>query len=116
MPKERILVVDDEEDLLELVGYNLAKEGFRVTTVASGEEAIRRTRTDLPDLIVLDLMLPDVDGLEVCRRLKRTRHLVACRSSWSRPRARRATWSSAWSGGRRLRRQALQPARCCWRA
>jgi two-component system alkaline phosphatase synthesis response regulator PhoP len=76
--RERILVVDDEEDLLELVNYNLSKEGFRVRPVTSGEEALAEARETLPDLIVLDLLLPAVDGLEVCRRLKsdpRTRHI-----------------------------------------
>jgi len=66
----RILVVDDEDDLLELVRYNLAKEGYEVVCVGSGEEALKVARKDPPDLIVLDLMLPAVDGLEVCRRLK----------------------------------------------
>jgi two-component system, OmpR family, alkaline phosphatase synthesis response regulator PhoP len=66
----QILVVDDEEDLLELVRYNLVKEGFRVQGVASGEEALKAVRRQPPDLIVLDWMLPAVDGLEVCRRLK----------------------------------------------
>ncbi len=78
MTKERILVVDDEENLLELINYNLTKEGFRVRCVASGEEALAEARQSLPDLIVLDLLLPAVDGLEVCRRLKndsRTRHI-----------------------------------------
>jgi two-component system, OmpR family, alkaline phosphatase synthesis response regulator PhoP len=65
-----ILVVDDEEDLLELVRYNLSKEGYEVTCVSSGEEALKAARKQPPDLIVLDLMLPAVDGLEVCRRLK----------------------------------------------
>ena len=65
-----ILVVDDEDDLLELVRYNLAKEGFEVVCVSSGEEALKAARKDPADLIVLDLMLPAVDGLEVCRRLK----------------------------------------------
>ncbi len=69
-PLHRILVVDDEEDLLELVGYNLTKEGYEVACVASGEEALQSVRKQPPDLIVLDLMLPAVDGLEVCRRLK----------------------------------------------
>ena len=68
--KPRILVVDDEEDLLELLRYNLTKEGYVVDCVASGEEALKEVRRQLPDLIVLDLMLPAVDGLEVCRRLK----------------------------------------------
>jgi len=66
----RILVVDDEIDLLELVRYNLVKEGYDVVCVGSGEEALKAARKDPPDLIVLDLMLPTVDGLEVCRRLK----------------------------------------------
>lgn len=66
----RILVVDDEVDLLELVRYNLVKEGYDVACVGSGEEALKAARKEPPDLIVLDLMLPTVDGLEVCRRLK----------------------------------------------
>jgi len=66
----RILVVDDEEDLVELVRYNLTKDGYQVECVGSGEEALKAARRQPPDLIVLDLMLPAVDGLEVCRRLK----------------------------------------------
>ena len=65
-----ILVVDDEDDLLELVRYNLTKAGYRVSCVSTGEEALSHARRQPPDLIVLDLMLPAVDGLEVCRRLK----------------------------------------------
>ncbi|HVX16092.1 MAG TPA: response regulator [Pirellulales bacterium] len=78
MAKDRILVVDDEEDLLELINYNLSKEGYRVTCVGSGEEAMREARANPPDLIVLDLLLPSVDGLEVCKLLKndsRTKHV-----------------------------------------
>lgn len=70
MTAQRVLVVDDEEDLLELVRYNLSKEGYQVHCVASGEEAIQVARTLLPDLILLDLMLPAVDGLGVCKVLK----------------------------------------------
>lgn len=70
MAKEHILVVEDEEDILELLRYNLNKEGYRVTAVLSGEEALRTARSHPPDLIVLDLMLPGIDGLTVCRRLK----------------------------------------------
>jgi two-component system alkaline phosphatase synthesis response regulator PhoP len=65
-----VLVVDDEEDLLELVRYNLTKEGYRISCVATGDEALKVVRRQPPDLIVLDLMLPMIDGLEVCRRLK----------------------------------------------
>lgn len=70
MAKERILVVEDEEDILELVRYNVAKEGYRVSLALSGEDALKKAPTEKPDLIILDLMLPGVDGLEVCRRLK----------------------------------------------
>jgi two-component system, OmpR family, alkaline phosphatase synthesis response regulator PhoP len=78
MAVEKILVVDDEEDLLELIGYNLGKEGYRVTCVASGEEAIRETKQALPDLVLLDLLLPSVDGLDVCKAIKadpKTQHI-----------------------------------------
>ena len=70
MAHESILAVDDEEDILELLRYNLSREGYRVTAAASGEEAVRLALSLLPDLILLDLLLPGMDGLEVCRRLK----------------------------------------------
>ena len=70
MGKEKILVVDDEEDILELVSFSLLREGYRVSCVSSGEEALRLIESEVPDLIVLDLMLPGIDGLEVARRLK----------------------------------------------
>jgi two-component system phosphate regulon response regulator PhoB len=70
MATERILVVDDEEDLLELIRYNLGKEGYQVRCVSTGEMALREARAHMPDLILLDLMLPAVDGLSVCKRLK----------------------------------------------
>jgi two-component system, OmpR family, alkaline phosphatase synthesis response regulator PhoP len=70
MAHQRILVVEDEEEILELVRYNLTKQGYRVTCAASGEDGLRKARLDVPDLVVLDLMLPGVDGMEVCRRLK----------------------------------------------
>jgi two-component system phosphate regulon response regulator PhoB len=63
-------VVDDEKDILELVSYNLTREGYQVTCVTSGEEALKQTHTGLPDLIILDLMLPGMDGLDVCKQLK----------------------------------------------
>ena len=70
MAKERILAVDDEEDILELVRFNLEREGYQVTCAASGDETLRAVREAYPDLIVLDLMLPDIDGLEVTKVLK----------------------------------------------
>jgi two-component system phosphate regulon response regulator PhoB len=69
--RTRILVVDDEPDLLELVDYNLTQAGYDVACVTSGAEALAHARASTPDLIVLDVMLPDVDGLEVCKALRR---------------------------------------------
>jgi len=71
MSKEKILIVDDEEDILELVAYNLAREGYRTVRAVSGEEALKKCRSEMPDLIVLDLMLPGIDGLEVMKVLKK---------------------------------------------
>jgi two-component system alkaline phosphatase synthesis response regulator PhoP len=70
MPKQNILVVDDEEDVLELVRYHLEKNGYTAESASTGEDALKIAKTKLPDLIILDLMLPGIDGLEVCRRLK----------------------------------------------
>ena len=66
----KILVVEDEPDLLDLVVYNLRKEGFRPLRAESGEKGLEVARAERPDLILLDLMLPGLDGVEVCRRLK----------------------------------------------
>jgi two-component system phosphate regulon response regulator PhoB len=65
-----ILVVEDEQDLQDLLVYNLTREGFAVTATDSGEQALKIAGRQLPDLMVLDLMLPGIDGLEVCRTLK----------------------------------------------
>ncbi|MHB1305630.1 MAG: response regulator [Limisphaerales bacterium] len=69
--KPKILVVDDEPDALELVEFNLKGAGFEVVTAADGAEALKKARAHVPDLILLDLMLPEVDGLEVCKILRR---------------------------------------------
>jgi two-component system phosphate regulon response regulator PhoB len=71
MSSARILVVDDEADLLELVAYNLRQAGHQVVTARDGLTALAEARRQRPDLIVLDVMLPDVNGTEVCRRLRR---------------------------------------------
>ena len=71
MTKETILIVDDEEDILELIKYNLTHEGYVILTAKTGEEAIEIATRSQPDLIVLDLMLPGIDGLEVTRYLRR---------------------------------------------
>jgi len=78
MAKEVILVVDDEEDIRELVELNLSREGYQILPCDTGERALALVRSRKPDLVVLDLMLPGVDGLEVCKRLKAnpdTRHI-----------------------------------------
>lgn len=71
MTKEKILVVDDEEDILELVRHHLDREGYDVICAETGEKAIQRAKADALDLILLDLMLPGIDGLEVTKRLKK---------------------------------------------
>jgi two-component system phosphate regulon response regulator PhoB len=70
MARETILVVDDEPEILELVKYNLGKEGFTAVCVETGEEALSAARLKMPDVVLLDLMLPGIDGLEVCRKLR----------------------------------------------
>ena len=69
--KAKILVVDDEPEAVELVEFNLKQAGFEVLSAADGAEALKKARSALPSLIVLDLMIPEVDGLEVCRMLRR---------------------------------------------
>ncbi len=71
MSQARILIVEDEEDVLELVRYNLEKNGYQTETALNGRKALEKIRSKTPDLILLDLMLPEVDGLEVCRSVKR---------------------------------------------
>src|SRR5438132_10099061 len=67
---ERVLIVDDDPDIERLVSYNLNQAGFQVTTATSGRTALESVKTHPPDLIILDVMLPDIDGLEVCRVLR----------------------------------------------
>lgn len=70
MLKKSVLAVEDDRDILELISYNLGREGFDVTGVTTGEEALKSARSRTPDVILLDLMLPGMDGLEVCRELR----------------------------------------------
>lgn len=70
MSKERILIVEDEEDIQELLQYNLSREGYQITSATTGEEALELVRRNRPDLMLLDIMLPGVDGLEICRQLR----------------------------------------------
>jgi two-component system phosphate regulon response regulator PhoB len=68
--KQRILVVDDEPEAVELVEFNLKQAGYAVSTAADGAEALKKARTQTPDLIVLDVMLPEMDGFEICKVLR----------------------------------------------
>lgn len=78
MAKAKILVIEDEKDIAELIQYNLEREGYNVITVYTGEEALDVLKKDLPHLILLDLMLPGMDGMETCRLIKensKTQHI-----------------------------------------
>lgn len=68
--QHKILIVDDEPDILELIEYNLKKESYQVFTATSGQEAVSQARKILPDLIILDIMMPGMDGIEACRILR----------------------------------------------
>jgi DNA-binding response OmpR family regulator len=77
MMKSKILVVDDEPDALQLLQFNLKNAGFKVVTAKSGEDALAKARSQHPNLIVLDIMLPGVDGLEICKMLKNDHRTAA---------------------------------------
>src|SRR3989442_601089 len=68
--KEHILIIDDEKDILKLIEYNLAKNGYQTDGVTTGEAALEKIKHQDFDLILLDLMLPGIDGLEICRKIK----------------------------------------------
>ena len=70
MKSHKVVIVEDEADIREVIEYNLKREGYRTSSVADGEKALQLVRDTLPDLVLLDLMLPGLDGLEVCQRLK----------------------------------------------
>ncbi len=71
--RKRILVVEDEQDIAEMIAYNLEREGFQVESAHSGEEGLSKAKADHPDLVVLDIMLPEMNGLDVCRALRSDR-------------------------------------------
>lgn len=70
MKKPKIVVIEDEVDILEVINYNLSKEGFNVCSALDGEEGLALVKKEVPDLVLLDLMLPGLDGIEICRKLK----------------------------------------------
>lgn len=68
--KQKILVVDDEADIVELIAYNLKREGYQVYTASNGQEAVTVAKKIMPDLIILDIMMPKMDGIEACRIMR----------------------------------------------
>lgn len=70
MKKEKILLVDDEPDILEIVSYNLKKEDYNVFTADNGKDAIKIAKKEMPDLVILDVMMPEMDGMETCYQLR----------------------------------------------
>jgi two-component system alkaline phosphatase synthesis response regulator PhoP len=69
--KAKILLVDDEPDILEIVGFNLSQEGYRIVTAANGKEAISKAKAELPNLIIMDVMMPEMDGIEACETIRK---------------------------------------------
>src|SRR5947209_19491607 len=70
MAKSKILIVEDEAALVEVLSYNLQREGYEVAIAKEGREGLRKAQTQLPDLVILDLMLPGLNGLDICRELR----------------------------------------------
>mgnify|MGYP003617973175 CR=1 FL=1 len=75
MNRKKILLVDDEQDILEIISYNLKKEGYHVFTASNGNEGIAKAKEILPDLILLDVMMPEKDGIETCQELRKIKEL-----------------------------------------
>lgn len=75
MNSKKILLVDDEQDILEIISYNLEKEGYHVFTASNGNEGIAKAKEILPDLILLDVMMPEKDGIETCQELRKIKEL-----------------------------------------
>nr|WP_314866745.1 response regulator transcription factor [uncultured Flavobacterium sp.] len=74
--RAKILLVDDEPDILEIVGYNLSQEGYQISTAANGKEAIAKAKSELPDLIIMDVMMPEMDGIEACENIRKIPELA----------------------------------------
>lgn len=75
MNRKKILLIDDEQDILDIISYNLEKEGYQVFTASNGNEGIEKAKELLPDLILLDVMMPEKDGIETCQDLRKIKEL-----------------------------------------
>lgn len=75
MKQKKILLIDDEPDILEILSYNLTKEGYEVSTATNGNEGIEKAKEIIPDLILLDVMMPEKDGIETCQDLRKIKEL-----------------------------------------
>lgn len=75
MNRKKILLIDDEQDILDIISYNLEKEGYQVFTAGNGNEGIEKAKEILPDLILLDVMMPEKDGIETCQDLRKIKEL-----------------------------------------
>ena len=71
----KILLVDDEPDILEIVGYNLSSEGYQIITAENGQEGVKKAKKELPHLIILDVMMPEMDGIEACEIIRKNPNL-----------------------------------------
>ena len=71
----KILLVDDEPDILEIVGYNLRNEGYQVFTASNGIEGVKSAKKNIPQLILLDIMMPEMDGIEACEKIRKIKSL-----------------------------------------
>ena len=73
-----ILLVDDEPDILEIVGYNLSQEGYKIVKASNGKEAVLKAKKELPQLIIMDVMMPEMDGIEACEKIRQIPELQNC--------------------------------------
>ncbi|MFY8036355.1 MAG: response regulator transcription factor [Cyclobacteriaceae bacterium] len=98
-PSQKVLVVDDEEPILELLKYNLEKQGYDVRTANEGQEAVDIARKFHPDLVLLDIMMPKMDGVEACRQIRATPELVNTFIVFLTARAEEYSEIAAFDGG-----------------
>ena len=77
---KRVLLIEDDRDIVELVRYNLEREGFQVAAATDGATGLAQIRKTPPDILLLDLMLPKLSGLEICKEIRRDNRSIACRS------------------------------------